>query len=369
MMFFALLISIMSVFAQEPMVEKHHQTFALLVATENFMNTDLARQDAKALCFKNALALYGSIPTSNVIALCDSEKATRANILASATQIQDNAEVGDTVLFVFIGLGVGSDFGEPMFLAYDTVPTTDDIANTSIRIDELISSMSKDGIQLVLLIDASLQQSIKLETEGGQQSLMTAGPVATDVSGKYLSLSSSTGAGNWPQNPIIFGEALSQALSGGADLNQDMQISPSEINSFMVMQINTQTGMPPGVRGEWKSAVNPILMLKLDEQIVPESETKTACRPTASRQLKRASMISGASMLAISAVTYGLSWQAQSCLEDVCYESHKEYNSVLARRNSLLWISRGSGMLGVLGIGGGIILQPENVTISVTASW
>jgi len=362
-----LIVLIGSVFAQEPMIAVH-KTYGLLVATESFADSELSRPGATALCSKNVLALYESMPFSQISNLCKEQDATRANILASARQIQECAQEGDTVLFSFTGLGVGGDFGDPMLLTYDSVFSVNALADTSIRIDELSSVLSKDGVQVVMLLDASLNIKLDLASDSDPQSMTTAGPIASDVPGKYLSLSYAPIVGVWPQNPNLFGNTLARALGGAADDNGDGAITPGEINRYMVAQINAEAGTPPGARGEWKSAAEPILTLKRQGVAVLLPEP-SSWRPTTSPALKRTAIIGGASMLAMSGVSYALSWRAQKCLEEVCYQDRDEYDSAILVRNTFLWVTRGSSALGVIGLGGGLILSPKNTSLSLTARW
>ncbi|MBU4453246.1 hypothetical protein KKH24_03220 [Patescibacteria group bacterium] len=364
-----LFILIGSIFAQDLTVMQAHKTYGLLVATESFAESELSRPNATALCSKNVLALYKSIPFSQITNLCKPEDATRASILASARQIQECAQAGDTVLFLFTGMGVGGDFGEPMLLTYDSAFTSEAMAGTSIRIDELTSVLSKDGVQIIMLLDASLNTKFDLVTDSDPQLMTTAGPIASDVPGKYLSLSYAPSVGVWPQDPDLFGNTLAHALGGAADANSDGTITPGEINRFMVEQINTQTGMPPGVRGEWRSATEPILTLKPEQELAIGFPEPHSWRPMVSPTVKRTAIISGASMLAIGGASFALSWRAQKCLEEVCYQNRDEYDSAVSQRNAFLWVTRGASTLGAIGLGGGLVLQPNSASLSLTARW
>jgi len=217
-------------------------------------------------------------------------------------------------------------------------------------------------VQLIMVLDASMEQSI------GTDGIVTSGPIASDISGKHLSVSYSRVAGEWPKDPNLFGKTLSRAFSAEADFDQDGKISPNEINSFLIRQMTEQTGVPPGVRGNWKDAVNPILTLPVPKPVIELPESGS-WRPNASPTMRKVTIITGGSMLAASAATYALAWRAHGCLKEPCYNDQDEYDSLAMQRSALLWISRGTGALGAIGVGGGLILQPEGATVSLTTRW
>ena len=344
------------------------KTFALLVGTSTFRNIEsLQRPTAKALCFQNALSLYNSesIAQADVVALCEPNDAIRAQILASAKQLQERTQEGDTILFIFIGLGVGGDFGEPMFLTHDFTPSGDKIESTSIRVDELTASLAKEGVQLIMLLDASMNQSLTLSSG---DSLVTAGPIAADISGRHLSISHTARAGEWPQNENAFGQILADGLQGDADLDADGRITASELNRFLVQEVVAQSGMPPGVRGAWVDNASTIVTLPV--QIAePIPEVKRDWRPSSSLKFKRVAIIGGSSLLATSAITYSLAWRAHNRVENTNYSDRDQYDALALQRSALLWTSRGAGALGAVALGGGIIVTPKSATVSVTARW
>jgi hypothetical protein len=368
--FFAMIIfAAVLCFAQENDAQAHN-TYALLVATESFADANISRPGVQVLCQKNALALQRNLPEQNITALCDPQSATRANVIASASTIRDRAQVGDTILFLFIGLGIGGDFGEPMFLTYDFTPTAENAANTSIRVDEMAANLYKEGVQTIFMLDASFNAKLQLIADDDARTVMTAGPIASDVPSKFLSISHSSGAGEWPQNDALFGSTLAAGLDGSADINNDSEISPSEINRYIVSEINTQTGMLPGVRGAWKNAQDPIIVMAKDisAQSAIQVETKS-WRPVAPKALKHASWITGASMLVASGASYAMAWKAQNCLEEVCFHGSEEHDRLIAQRSAWLWTSRATGVIGAVGIGAGIILRPDGATASIATRW
>jgi|GEM_PF-3748663 len=324
----------------------------------------------QALCQKNALALQKNLPEQNITALCDPQSATRANVIASASTIRDRAQVGDTILFLFIGLGIGGDFGEPMFLAYDFTPTAEDASNTSIRVDEMVANLYKEGVQTIFMLDASFNARLQLIADDDVRTVMTAGPIASDVPSKFLSISHSSSAGEWPQNDALFGLTLAAGLDGSADLDGNREISPSELNRYIVSEINAQTGMPPGVRGAWKDAQDPIIVMTNDISTQPAIRIESKpWRPSAPRALKRASWITGASMLVASSASYAMAWKAQNCLEEMCFHGSEEHDKLIAQRSAWLWTSRAAGAIGAVGIGAGIILRPDGATASIATRW
>ena len=346
--------------------ERDPKTFALLVGTSSFRHLDeLSRPDAKTLCFASALSLYKSIPTGDVIALCEPEDAIRAQIIASATQIRDRAQAGDTILFVFIGLGVGSDFDEPTFLTHDMTPLSDQLQATSIGVDEMVSSLRKDNVKLIMVLDASIDATLTLSSGG---TLVTTGPIASNISGKHLTISYSASPREWQLDENLFGRTLADGLAGASDLDQDSQISAAELKSFMVMQIDAHTSKSLGLRGEWNDSTEPFLTLPTPEPIVEVIEPRS-WRPSAPPAMRKIVIIGGSSMLATGAVTYALAWRSQNQLEDLHYNNQSEYNSMVSQRNALLWTSRGTGALGAIALGGGLILHPQGATVSVTARW
>jgi len=166
---------------------------------------------------------------------------TDASATRSALRTLLETDVGpaltsqDLFQFVFVGLGVGGDFGEPRLLFYDTDPAS--LAETSWSTADL-------GADLTRWIHAG---SILVATDaihgGNLNDLALIGPSASDwpdLGRSAVILSAS--APKEPSVPGVFAKVFTEALAGAADAGADGRITSGELARWLVTAVPQATG-------------------------------------------------------------------------------------------------------------------------------
>lgn len=207
---------------------------------------DTPRTDAARV----AAALEQDAGFDRVRLLTDAS-ATRAN-LVSVLEGQVGAEVGPNDLFLlyFVGHGMGADFGDPRLLVYDTDP--DALEETSIGVRDLAAKLqaSIHPARWVVMTDAAF--------EGQFDGVALLGPTGNDwpALGPHSFVISSA-APRQTARPGVFARAVIDGLGGGADSNEDGQVTASELNGWLVTTVPEATGgkQSPTVQGTYDPSV------------------------------------------------------------------------------------------------------------------
>ncbi len=347
------------------------KTFAMVVGTSSFVNyPQLTRPEAEPLCELIVTTLYKGLPRGDVVALCEPEDTMRAKILAAAQQLGERLQDNDTVIFIFIGVGVGGDYGDPVLLTYDFSPSEDGLSTTTTTTNEVHATLSPDGAKLIMALDAVYNSSVDIIGSDGVINISTIGPIAEHAPEGVLAISHVSDVEQMPTDSQLFGQTLASAFEGDADLDGNNQISPSELSRFMVSTIMLEGGKPPGVNGDWKAATDPIISMPIE---LPEPREPRAWRLSVNPRIRTASIITGGTMLVASATSWIITSRWQKCLTEPCYHDLDSYNQAVALRDTWAWMARGTGALGIVGLGGGLYLKPTpngpEAQVSLTARW
>lgn len=262
----ALLLGLASpAFAQAPPVD--NTRVAVVVGLSSYaslpdaVELDFARSDAA----KVAKALYDTAHFDHVFLLADGEASREAIRQTLRTEVAQLLGPNDTFLLYFAGHGLGADLDLPTFLAYDST----------------LENGQEDG----LVLD-SFARDLGTWTGAGNSVIVTDAIHRNQLDGIYFYGPS---ADEWPatrprtaiisssqsQQPAVdgaFGEVFTQAISGGADLNDDFQVTTEELFTFVHDQL-APTGQIPVMAGQFEPGV--VLSTGVERSAVSVAATST----------------------------------------------------------------------------------------------
>ena len=159
----------------------------------------------------------------------------------------------DQLLVYFVGHGIGGDFDDPYLLLYDSQAA--DPAGTALGIETLSAAIrsSLQPASVVIVTDAVHPGTI----QGG---FALTGPVASqwpDLGPQSLVISSSS-QGEVSQAGA-FAKHFSDAITGGADDNDDHFVSASELQRYLLLAVPYETSkkQTPAIAGRFE----PVLQL------------------------------------------------------------------------------------------------------------
>lgn len=157
----------------------------------------------------------------------------------------------DQLLVYFVGHGIGGDFDDPYLLLHDSQAA--DPAGTALGVKTLGADLRRwvQPASFVIVTDAAHAGTI----EGG---LALMGPVANqwpDLGPQSLVISSSS-QGEVAQEGA-FAKHFSDAITGGADDNDDHLVSASELQRYLLLAVPYETNkkQTPSVAGRFEPAL------------------------------------------------------------------------------------------------------------------
>ena len=193
--------------------------------------------------------------------------------------VAPNMSSGDTLLWAFVGHGIGGDFDDPYFLLYDS--QLGDPDNTAIRLREFGPELVRraPAVDLVLITDAA--------HAGQANGIAMIGPSAKswpDLLGSSFLLSAAAPKEVAPAG--MFVNLLVDGLRGGADANRDGFVTASEIHRHLLVKVAEASGdtvhpaeagsYDPGMRISTASAAPPVVDTRPAEPVstVPTKPVK-----------------------------------------------------------------------------------------------
>lgn len=223
--------------------------FAVVVGVSEYPSLgELTLDGADAEATRVALALREEGNYDDVRILTDAQ-ATREGIEALfRDELSSVVTWQDTVLFYFVGHGVGGDFGDPYLLTYDT--TSDDIQASAMSVagfGQQVQQWIPAG-NFVFVTDAS--------HAGVLEGLALTGPSAStwpDM-GTSTMLVSASSVGEIAF-PGAFSKHFIDAVTGGGDVDENGLVSAAELNRYLVQAVPQDTGnqQNPLVAGRYEA--------------------------------------------------------------------------------------------------------------------
>lgn len=238
--------------AQEPPPEEPAaKRYAVVVGISSYQSLppELTLPAAHGDAARVALALREEAHYDDVRLITDSEATKDRLERLFRDELAPMVTPRDTVLVYYVGQGVGADFDDPYLLTYDTSP--DDLPGTSLSVSALGESLPQwlQAGSYALVTDAAHGASL------GDLALV--GPAASswgDVPNAYLLSATSlgeTGSGE------IFAKHFIDAITGGADMNRDNVVVPSELYRYLLIAVPRDTGtrQNPSQAGRYDQAL------------------------------------------------------------------------------------------------------------------
>jgi hypothetical protein len=224
--------------AQEPPPEEPApRQFAVVVGISSYekLPADITLHTAATDAGRVALALREEAHYDDVRLLTDAQ-ATREGIQAVfRDELSEVVTWRDTVLFYFVGHGVGGDFDDPYLLTHDSDPA--DVQNTSLHVAQL-------GQDLQTWIPSGNFALVTDAAHGGTlDGLALLGPAAQawpDMGSSTFQLSAS--ATREVATEGAFAPHFIDAVTGGADTDKNGTVTASELRRYLVLAVPQATG-------------------------------------------------------------------------------------------------------------------------------
>ncbi len=216
--------------------------YALVIGIEDYRNltpTPGARGDAER--FSDMLRHTLGVPQNNIHLITDSD-ATRGDILAKLSWLQNNVPSDGRIFFYFSGHGTPNvETGASYLLPYEGQPET--LEYTGLPVDDVLSSLEESEARDILaFVDSCFSGS-------GDRSALPEGtrplvPVQQTTPEPRVALFSSSAAaeisGNAPDSEEgLFTQHLIRAIAEGrADIDGDGQISLAEVKQYVAPRVS-----------------------------------------------------------------------------------------------------------------------------------
>lgn len=222
----------------------NNQTRAVVVGISDYREPlipDLKYADKDAQAFAAWLQSPGggSVPAEN-IQLYTNEQASVFQIAYAIGEITRASKAGDRAIIYLSGHGDAETDGDAnlgFFLAYDSPPNVYWGNALNLRdLQYLTNSMSKKGVQVLVISDACRSGKLAGSEIGGAQA--TAGQLATQFSNAIVLLSCqpdefSYESEQWGGGRGLFSYHLENALYGMSDQNQDDHVDLREVRNHL----------------------------------------------------------------------------------------------------------------------------------------
>lgn len=208
-------------------------------ADERIPDLQYAHRDAAAFAAWLSGPAGGSVPAEH-IQLYTNEQATVFQIGYAIGEITRASKAGDRAIIYLSGHGdaeTDGDLNLGFFLAYDSPPNVYWGNALNLRdLQYLTNSMSKKGVQVLLISDACRSGKLAGSEIGGAQA--TAGQLATQFNNAILLLSCqpdefSHESEQWGGGRGLFSYHLENALYGLADQNEDLTVDLRELRNHL----------------------------------------------------------------------------------------------------------------------------------------
>jgi hypothetical protein len=223
------------------------------VSTYPGLGPSFALPSASTEATRLTLALKEEAHFDEVRLLLDSQATVASVQSLFSGELKGVVGAQDQLLVYFVGHGIGGDFEDPYLLLYDSQAA--EPAGTSLSVEALgtsIRSVLQPG-SVVIVTDA-------VHAGTTQDGLALKGPVASqwpDLGPQSLVISASS-QGEVGQEGA-FAKHFSDAITGGADDNDDHFVSASELQRYLLLAVPYETSkkQTPAIAGRFE----PVLQL------------------------------------------------------------------------------------------------------------
>ncbi|MCB9791889.1 MAG: caspase family protein [Alphaproteobacteria bacterium] len=210
--------------------------YAVVVGISDYpgLPAEAALPGARGEASRLALQLREEAGYADVRLLTDSSATREAITAALRDDLGNRVGYDDTLLFYFVGHGIGRDFDDPYLLTYDS--QQGDLPGSAWSAAELgatIRELVPAGNYLIVT-DAS--------HAGSLNGLKLLGPTADSWPdmGPSAFMMSATQASQ-PSAAGVFAKDFMDAITGGADDNDDGQVSVNEISRYLQLTVPFRT--------------------------------------------------------------------------------------------------------------------------------
>ena len=248
--------------------------YAVIIGISNYQNVEkLKFADKDALAFADYLKSVagGSVDTSNIKLLLN-ENATTGKIDAAFGWLADHVNSGDIAIIYFAGHGdveTRTNRQNGYLLSYDS-PKNVYIAGALpvSYLSDFVSTLTDKKAQVLLITDACRSGKLAGGMEGAKQ---TSSMLMNQWSSEIKILSCQAGelsqeGVQWGGGRGVFSYYLIEGLSGLADVNNDKQVTLSEIYAYLIKNIPEETkpmDQNPMVFGKMQTVISKVDSLTL----------------------------------------------------------------------------------------------------------
>lgn len=211
--------------------------YAVVVGISDYpgLSPEAALPSARGEASRLAIQLREEAGYTDVRLLVDSGATKEAIVAALRDDLGNRVGYDDTLLFYFVGQGIGRDFGDPYLLTHDS--NQDDLPGSAWSINELGATLRElvPAGNFVLVTDAS--------HAGSLNGLQLLGPTADswpDMGPSNYRLSATQ-----PKMPAadgVFAKHFMDAVTGGADFDDSGEVTNTELNRYMLLTVPDATG-------------------------------------------------------------------------------------------------------------------------------
>ncbi len=228
------------------------RTYAVVVGISDYQDEDIpdlrfANKDAEAFASFLQSPSGGNLPPENLQILTD--KAATTGAIASAMDwLIADCKAGDRAIIYFSGHGdveTRTRFQRGFLLTYDSPPTNYLAgAFALIFLQDIITTLSEQGVQVVMVSDACRAGKLAGSDIGGAQA--TAANLSKQYANEIKILSCqpdefSLEGEQWGGGRGAFSYHLIDALTGMADRNTDQKVNLLEIGQYLQMKVPAET--------------------------------------------------------------------------------------------------------------------------------
>ena len=235
-----------------PLTRSPAATRAVVVGISDYQHNGIpdlnyAHRDAEAFADWLHSPAGGSVPEDNIILLTN-EKATITAVGTALFSMLETSKPGERFLFYFSGHGdvEKKTITQPGYLlCHDSPANVYMVGALNLRdLQEIVSTISGNGAQVVLITDACHAGKLAGESIGGTQA--TAAALQKQVANEIKIMSCqpnefSLEGRQWGGGRGVFSFSLLDGLSGLSDKNGDGAVNLFEITRYLQDEVTAQT--------------------------------------------------------------------------------------------------------------------------------